>query len=43
MKTPGKKFTARVRWLAAATLAAMLSAGMLYSATRDHHAATQEK
>src|SRR5258705_2345540 len=43
MKTPGKKFTASVRWLVAATLAALLSAGMLYSATRGHRGATQEK
>src|SRR6266404_2196745 len=44
MKIPGKKFTARVRWLVvAATLAALLSAGLLYSATRGHRGATQEK
>ncbi len=44
MKIPGKKFTARVRWLVvAATLAALLSAGVLYSATRGHRGATQEK
>src|SRR5712672_2235037 len=44
MKTPGKKFTASVRWLVvAATLAALLSAGVLYSATRGHRGATQEK
>jgi len=44
MKTPGKKFTASVRWLVvAATLAALLSAGVLYSATRSHRAAAQEK
>ena len=44
MKTPSKRFTASVRWLAvAATLAALLSAGVLYSATRGHRGATQEK
>jgi len=44
MKTPGKEFTASVRWLVvAATLAALLSAGVLYSATRGHRGATQEK
>src|SRR6267154_5055086 len=43
MKTPGKKFTARVRWFAAGTLAALLSAGVLYSATRSHRDAPQEK
>jgi hypothetical protein len=44
MNIPSKKFSARVRWLVvAATLAALLSAGVLYSATRSHRAATQEK
>src|SRR6267142_4104972 len=44
MKTPSKRFTASVQWLvAAATLAALLSAGVLYSATRGHRGATQEK
>src|ERR1700704_116208 len=44
MKTPSKRFTASVRWLVvAATLAALLSAGVLYSATRGHRGATQEK
>jgi hypothetical protein len=43
MKILGRKSAARVRWLAAATLTAMLSAGVVYSATRSHHAATQEK
>jgi hypothetical protein len=43
MKTPGQKFSARVRWFAAATLAALLSAGVLYSATRNRTVATQEK
>src|ERR1700732_1528842 len=43
MKIPGQKFSGRVRWFAAATLAALLSAGVLYSATRNHPVATQEK
>src|SRR5712692_9688564 len=44
MKIPSKRFSASVRWLVvAATLAALLSAGVLYSATRSHRAATQEK
>src|SRR5712672_2953028 len=44
MKTPSKRFTASVRWLVvAATLAALLSAGVLYSDTRGHRGATQEK
>jgi hypothetical protein len=44
MKIPSKRFTASVRWLVvAATLAALLSAGVLYSATRGHRGATQEK
>src|SRR6266446_4123785 len=40
MKIPGQKFSARVPWFAAATLAALLSAGVLYSATRNHRAIT---
>src|SRR6266404_1608532 len=40
MKIPGQKFSARVPWFAAATLAALLSAGVLYSATRNHRATT---
>jgi hypothetical protein len=43
MKIPGQRFSARVRWFAAATLAALLSAGVLYSATRNHRAPRQEK
>src|SRR5713101_3343747 len=43
MKTPSQKFRARLPWVAAATLAALLSAGVLYSATRSHHADTQDK
>src|SRR5258708_4280218 len=44
MKIPSKRFSASVRWLVvAATLAALLSAGVLYSATRGHRGATQEK
>src|SRR3982074_18500 len=44
MKTPSKTFTASVQWLVVATkLAALLSAGVLYSATRGHRGATQEK
>jgi hypothetical protein len=43
MKTPSQKFSTRVPWFAAATLGALLSAGVLYSATRSHHTGTQEK
>jgi len=44
MKIPSKRLTASVQWLVvAATLAALLSAGVLYSATRGHRGATQEK
>src|SRR6266850_6344469 len=44
MKIPSKRFTASVQWLVvAATLAALLSAGVLYSATRGHRGVTQEK
>ncbi len=41
MNTPSKKFRARLPWFAAATLGALLSAGVLYSATRNHHPSTQ--
>lgn len=40
MKIPSLKFSARMPWFAAATLAALLSAGVLYSATRNHRAIT---
>jgi len=43
MNIPSQKFATRLRWFAAATLAALLSAGMLYSATHSYHTATQEK
>src|SRR5713101_6420538 len=43
MKTPSQKFRARLPWFAAATLAALLSAGVLYSATRSHRAGAQDK
>src|SRR5436305_13893345 len=43
MKTPSNGFSARVRWLTAATLAGLLSAGVLYSGTRSHDATSQEK
>jgi hypothetical protein len=43
MKTPGQKFSARLPWFAAAALGALLSAGVLYSATRSRPDATQEK
>jgi hypothetical protein len=43
MNTPSQKFRARLPWLAAATLGALLSAGVLYSATRNHHPGTQDK
>jgi len=43
MKTPSQKFNARAPWLVAALLGALLSAGLLYSATSSHRAAAQEK
>jgi len=43
MNTLSQKFRARLPWFAAATLGALLSAGVLYSATRSHNAATQDK
>src|ERR1700737_929544 len=43
MKTPGQKFSARLPWFAAAALAALLSAGVLYSATRSHRDGAQDK
>jgi hypothetical protein len=43
MKTPTQKFRARLPWLAAVTLGALLSAGVLYSATHSHHPGTQDK
>ena len=43
MKTPGQKFSARFRWFGAATLVLLLSAGVLYSATRKHPPTSQEK
>src|SRR6266849_3568999 len=43
MKTPSRKFRARLPWFAAATLGALLSAGVLYSATRNHRDGAQDK
>jgi hypothetical protein len=44
MNTLSEKFRARLPWFAAAaTLGALLSAGVLYSATRGHSAGTQDK
>jgi hypothetical protein len=43
MKILSQKLRARLPWFAAATLVALLSAGVLYSATRSHHAGTQDK
>jgi hypothetical protein len=42
MKIPGQKLNARMRWFAAAALAASLSAGVLYSATRNHRPITSD-
>lgn len=42
MNIPSHKAGAR-RWFAAATLTALLSTGVLYSATHGHHGATQDK
>jgi hypothetical protein len=43
MNTLSQKFRARLPWCAAATLGALLSAGVLYSATRSRNAGTQDK
>src|SRR5258708_21332558 len=43
MKPPSQKFRARLPWFAAASLGALLSAGVLYSATRSHRPSTQDK
>ncbi len=43
MNTLSQKFRARLPWFAAATLGALLSAGVLYSATRSHHSGAQDK
>src|SRR5712671_1061364 len=43
MRTASKKFRGRLPWFAAAILAALLSAGVLYSATRNHHPGEQDK
>src|SRR5258708_34892127 len=43
MKTPGQKLSARLPWVAAATLAAFFSAGVLYAATRSHRDGAKEK
>src|SRR6266851_5451549 len=43
MRTPSQKFRARLPWFAAASLGALLSAGVLYSATRSHRPGTQDK
>ena len=43
MKIPSHKLSTRLRWFLAVTLAALLSAGVLYSATLSHRAVTQEK
>jgi hypothetical protein len=43
MNTHSQKFRARLPWFAAATLGALLSAGVVYSAARSHNAGTQDK
>jgi hypothetical protein len=43
MKILSQKLRARLSWFAAAALVALLSAGVLYSATRSHHPGTQDK
>jgi hypothetical protein len=43
MKIPSQKFGVRMRWIAAAILAASLSGGVLYSASGSRHGAAQEK
>jgi hypothetical protein len=43
MKMPSQRFAAHPRWFAAATLAALLSGGMLYPATHGHHDGGQER
>jgi hypothetical protein len=42
MRIPSQTLSQRVPWLAAAALAALLSAGVLYSATRNHRAITSD-
>jgi hypothetical protein len=43
MKIPAQKFRPHAAWLAAAALAALLTAGALHSATRSHRPGAQEK
>jgi hypothetical protein len=43
MKTPSQRFGGRLCWFAAATLALLLSAGVLYSASRKRLPTAQEK
>ena len=43
MKTPSRKFAAIAAWFAAVTLAASLTAGALYSATRNRQSSAQAR
>jgi hypothetical protein len=43
MKIPSHKFRARLPWFAAIAFGALLSAGVLYSETRNHSVGTQDK
>src|SRR5258707_9971510 len=43
MNVPRPRWSARLAWCPAATLLSLLTAGVLYSATRSRHAGAQEK
>src|SRR5713101_3690678 len=43
MRVPRPRWSARLAWCTAATLLSLLTAGVLYSATRSRHAGAQEK
>src|SRR6266851_4041036 len=43
MRVPRPRWSARLAWCTAATLLSLLTAGVLYSATRSRHARAQEK
>ncbi len=43
MRVPRPRWSARLAWFTAATMVLLLTAGVLYSATRGRHAGAQEK
>src|SRR5260370_5732461 len=43
MRVPRPRWSARLAWCTAATLLSLLTAGVLYSATRSRHPGAQEK